>query len=220
MNIAGFAFNDTYSLIIVLVGLSLAPFVALMVTSYVKLIIVFNLIRNALGVQQIPPNMVLNGLGLVLTLFIMTPVAEESFVLLKQMDISKSSVEQTIDGAIKAAMPLKKFLLKHSKEVDRSFFLKSAKALWGEERGAQAHADDLMILVPSFVIGEITTAFQIGFLIFLPFLSIDLIVSNVLLAMGMMMVSPLTISLPFKLLLFVLVDGWTRLIHGLVLTYK
>lgn len=220
MNIAGFAFNDPYALMLVLVGLSLAPFIALMVTCYVKLIIVFNLIRNALGVQQVPPNMVLNGLGLVLTLFIMTPVVEESFTLIRQMDISKMTTEQTIESAITAAMPLKKFLLKHSKEIDRNFFLKSAKMIWGETKGAEAHADDLMILVPAFVIGEITTAFQIGFLIFLPFLAIDLIVSNVLLAMGMMMVSPLTISLPFKLLLFVLVDGWTRLIQGLVMTYK
>ena len=123
-------------------------------------------------------------------------------------------------AALAAKEPLKKFLLKHSQERERIFFVKMAKALWPEEQWRDLKDDDMMVLVPAYSVSELTTAFQIGFLLYLPFVAIDLVVSNILLAMGMMMVSPMTISLPFKLLLFVLVDGWARLIHGLVLTYK
>jgi type III secretion protein R len=123
-------------------------------------------------------------------------------------------------GLIKqAAEPFRGFLMKHSGKKERVFFVQAAQKLWPPERAADLQEDDLLVLVPAFTVGELTSAFQIGFLLYLPFVAIDLIISNILLAMGMMMVSPTTISLPFKLLLFVLVDGWGRLIHGLVLTY-
>lgn len=219
MNIASFSVADPYSLLAILLALALAPFVALMVTSYVKLVVVFNLIRNALGVQQIPPNMVLNGLALILTLYIMNPVFEDVFNSIRKTDFTKASTDDAIEAVITAASPLKSFLLKHSTELDRTFFIKATKMLWGEQRASTVKVDDFLILVPAFTVKELSSAFQIGFLIYLPFLVVDLVVSNVLLAMGMMMVSPMTISLPFKLLLFVVVDGWTRLIQGLVLSY-
>lgn len=210
---------DPVYLIAILVFLSLAPFVAIMVTSFVKLVVVLSLIRNALGIQQIPPNMVINGLALILTIYIMNPVAQETFEILQGRPIDAKDINSIKAAASDAQQPLKAFLLKHSSEEERMFFFNAAKKMWPAERSVDLANDDLMILIPAFTVGELTSAFQIGFLIYLPFIAIDIIVSNILLAMGMMMVSPMTISLPFKLLLFVTVDGWTRLIHGLVLTY-
>ena len=210
---------DPFYLIVMLVTLSLAPFVAILVTSFVKLVVVLSLIRQALGIQQIPPNMVINGLAIILTFYIMSPVAEETFEIAQAENINTSDLRSLGGGIQQAKEPLKKFMLKHTNERERKFFFEAAKKLWPPERAANLQSDDLMVLVPAFTVSELTSAFQIGFLIYLPFIVIDIIVSNILLAMGMMMVSPMTISLPFKLLLFVMADGWTRLIHGLVLTY-
>ena len=216
---AGF---DPFYLIAVLVFLGLAPFLAIMVTSYVKIVVVMSLIRNALGIQQIPPNMVINGLSIILTMYIMNPVAQETFEILEARwdQIDKNDLASIRAAADEADDPLKEFLLKHATDRERQFFFQSAKKLWPEERHKDLKDDDLMVLVPAFTVSELTEAFQIGFLIYLPFIAIDIIVSNILLSMGMMMVSPMTISLPFKLLLFVVVDGWARLIHGVLLTYS
>ena len=216
---AGF---DPIYLIGVLVFLGLAPFLAIMVTSYVKIVVVMSLIRNALGIQQIPPNMVINGLSIILTMYIMNPVAQETFEILQEdwENIDRNDVTSLKAAADKADEPLKEFLLKHATNRERKFFYDSAKKLWPEERHKDLKDDDLMVLVPAFTVSELTEGFQIGFLIYLPFIAIDIIVSNILLSMGMMMVSPMTISLPFKLLLFVVVDGWARLIHGVLLTYS
>jgi type III secretion protein R len=210
---------DPIYLIAILVFMGLAPFVAMMITSFVKLVVVLSLIRNALGIQQIPPNMVMNGLALILTLYIMNPVMQETFEILQGQEINTKEIESIRDAVLVGQEPLRQFLLKHSNERERAFFYNSAKKLWTPEQAEGLADDDLMVLVPAFTVTELTSAFQIGFLIYLPFIAIDIIVSNILLAMGMMMVSPMTISLPFKLLLFVVVDGWTRLVHGLVLTY-
>lgn len=210
---------DPIYLIGVLVALSLAPFVAIMVTSFVKLVVVLSLVRNALGIQQIPPNMVINGLALILTLYIMAPAAQETYEILRAENPDVKDFESVSAAVQAASQPLRRFLTKHAHPHERLFFQKTAKQLWPEERAAEVTDEDLMVLVPAFTVSELVEAFQIGFLIYLPFIVIDLIVSNVLLSLGMMMVSPMTISLPFKLLLFVLVDGWTRLIHGLILTY-
>ncbi len=212
---------DPIYLVGILVFLGLAPFIAIMVTSYVKIVVVMSLIRNALGVQQIPPNMVINGLSIILTMYIMNPVVQETYEIVRDnwdtIDTKEiTSVEAVI---VEASEPLKAFLLKHSSTRERLFFFRSAKELWPEERHENLKDDDLMVLAPAFTVTELTEAFQIGFLIYLPFIAIDIIVSNILLALGMMMVSPMTISLPFKLLLFVMVDGWARLIHGVLLTY-
>ena len=207
------------TIILLLIVVGLAPYAAVMVTSFTKLVVVMSLIRNALGVQSVPPNMVINGLALILTFFVMNPVLQESFGVIEGKDVvAMSSDDQK--GLIKqAAEPFRGFLMKHSGKKERLFFVQAAQKLWPPERTADLKEDNLLVLVPAFTVGELTSAFQIGFLLYLPFVAIDLIISNILLAMGMMMVSPTTISLPFKLLLFVLVDGWGRLVHGLVLTY-
>lgn len=215
---------DPLSLIVLLVALSLAPFVAVMVTSYIKIVVVLNLIRNALGVQQIPPNMVVNGLALILSMYVMSPVAQQTFDIVQtspvaKLPLSQMSVEVMRSAWDVAKKPLQGFLVKHSHDRERAFFVGSTKKLWTKEASDNVHSDDMMIVVPAFTVSELTSAFQIGFLLYLPFVAIDLVVANILLAMGMMMLSPVTISLPFKLLLFVLVDGWTRTIHGLILTY-
>ncbi len=210
---------DPIYLVAILVFMGLAPFVAMMITSFVKLVVVLSLIRNALGIQQIPPNMVMNGLALILTLYIMNPVMQETFEILQGQEVNTKEIASIRDAVLVGQAPLKAFLLKHSNARERAFFFNSAKKLWSPEQAEALSDDDLMVLVPAFTVTELTSAFQIGFLIYLPFIAIDIIVSNILLAMGMMMVSPMTISLPFKLLLFVVVDGWTRLVHGLVLTY-
>ena len=218
------AFNlpDPTTMIGLLAGLSLLPFAVIMVSSYVKIIVVMNLVRNALGVQQIPPNMVINGMAIILSVYVMAPVIQESYDLLVEQDITfqGKDIREIMSAADEASGPIKGFLTKHSLSTDRNFFIASAKSLWTPEQAKDIDARDFLVLIPAFMVHELTTAFEIGFMIYLPFIVVDLIVSNILLAMGMMMVSPMTISLPFKLLLFVLISGWSRLIHGLILTYK
>ncbi len=210
---------DPLTLIILTAVLSLAPFFAVMMTSYVKLVVVLSLVRNALGIQQIPPNLVINGLAIILSVYIMAPIATTTFDLVTKEDLSKLD-SPTIQRLLTHAQePILGFLKKHANETEKRFFLDTTKRLWSKEAAATVNKDSFLILVPAFTVSELTSAFQIGFLLYLPFIAIDLIVSNILLAMGMMMVSPMTISLPFKLLLFVLIHGWTRLIHGVVLTY-
>ncbi|GAA4652826.1 SctR family type III secretion system export apparatus subunit VscR [Kistimonas scapharcae] len=207
-----------FYLILPLALMSLVPFIAILGTSFLKLVVVFGILRNATGLQQIPPNMALNALAIILTVYIMAPVGMEAYEILKDREVSLK--DDSWRGAFEDGIePYRNFLIKNTNERERSFFLRSAKALWPPDYQEEIATDSLMVLVPSFAISELTKAFQIGFLLYLPFIVIDLIVSNILLAMGMMMVSPMTISLPFKLLLFVLLDGWTKLIHGLVMGY-
>ena len=207
-----------FYLILPLALMSLVPFIAILGTSFLKLVVVFGILRNATGLQQIPPNMALNALAIILTIYIMAPVGMDAYEVLKDREVSLK--DDSWRGAFEDGIePYRNFLIKNTNERERSFFLRSAKALWPPDYQEEIATDSLMVLVPSFAISELTKAFQIGFLLYLPFIVIDLIVSNILLAMGMMMVSPMTISLPFKLLLFVLLDGWTKLIHGLVMGY-
>jgi type III secretion protein R len=215
------ALHDPVTLIALIVAFGVAPFVALMMTSYTKLVIVFGLLRAALGLQQTPPNMVLNGLAIILSIYIMAPVGMDAADALRgrQFGASGQGLGDVMAVMDAAKAPMKEFLQKHTLERDRNFFLKSAESVWPRQRAAALKADDLMVLVPSFTLSELARAFQIGFVIYLVFVVVDLIVATVLLALGMSMISPTTISLPFKLLLFVMLDGWTRLIHGLVLSY-
>ncbi len=214
-----FDISSPFYLILPLALISLVPFVAVLGTSFLKLVVVFGILRNATGLQQIPPNMALNALAIILTMYIMAPVGIEAYELLKDEEISlkDESWKKAFEASI---VPYRKFLEKSTTERERRFFLKTARSLWPPEYQEELAQDSLMILIPAFALSELTKAFQVGFLLYLPFIIIDLIVSNILLAMGMMMVSPMTISLPFKLLLFVLLDGWTRLVHGLVLSYQ
>lgn len=321
--------------LVTVVSLALAPFVAVMVTSFTKIVVVLSLLRNALGLQQVPPNVVINGLAIVLSIYVMYPVLLDTQAAINARMEGKpvpASIQAQIDARAAArakaagvtttaapatatpaatapadathtaigsqrviaptspaaadalqaeadarsaqlpsvrpdptsaedaaapapvetaprettastqplpplakggkmdterllAMveagkePLRTFLIDHSSNAERAFFLKSAQRLLPPARRGDLSVDDFIVVVPAFTVSELTAAFQIGFLIFLPFLIIDLVVANILLALGMMMMSPTTVSLPFKLLLFVLIDGWAKLVHGLVLTY-
>ena len=219
--------TDSFALLALLIGMSLLPFAAMVATSYLKIVVVMQLIRNALGIQSIPPNMVINALALMLTFYIMAPVVNSSWDLLRDgMKDNKPEVIYQTDLAVRAAEPFREFLVKQTDERQVAFFTRTAERLWattdeasGEEVPAVVDPKSFFVLVPAFCVSELTRAFQIGFLVYLPFIAIDIIISNILLAMGMMMVSPVTISLPFKLLLFVLVNGWTLLIQGLVQSY-
>ena len=212
------------SALVVVVALALAPFFAVMVTSFTKIVVTLSLLRNALGLQQVPPNIVLNGLALILTLYVMYPVGQEMQAAIATQQQQQGGGEVQPTAAMATAVdagkePLRAFLLKHSDADERKFFLETAKRVGNPQRVSDLTDRDFIVVIPAFVVKELSLAFQIGFLIFLPFLVIDLVISNILLAMGMMMLSPTTISLPFKLLLFVLVDGWVKLSHGLVLSY-
>ncbi len=201
--------------------LALAPFFLMMVTSYVKIVVVISLVRNALGVQQVPPSMVVNGLAMVMTVFIMAPVLLDTLDIAKTVRVPASPSLKEIGSSVDMALPpLRKFLAKNATDEISRVFVNTARRIWPDSRHADISRDNLCILIPAFTISELTRAFEIGFLLYLPFIAIDLIVSNILLAMGMMMVSPMTISLPFKLLLFVTLDGWLKISQGLMLSYS
>lgn len=210
---------DPFVLALFLGALALVPFVAVMVTSFVKLAVVLSLVRNALGVQQIPPNIALYGLAIILSAYIMAPVGHAIFAAINDMQIDMNSGEGLMAALEQGSEPLRVFLSDHTTASQREFFMTTATRLWPKEMVDSIGPDSFFILGPAFTVSELTAAFKIGFLIYLPFVVIDLIVSNILLAMGMMMVSPMTISLPLKLFLFVMVDGWARLIEGLILSY-
>ena len=288
---------DPALVLLTVVSLALAPFVAVMVTSFTKIVVVLSLLRNALGLQQVPPNVVINGLAIVLSIYVMYPVILDTQAAIEARkngqpppvpsliakvppraapsaappppatspaaaDGEAAAAEAAARAGIRGPMfanvqdgrdqvvaaaepaaanalpplpqkgvgrmlalaeagkePLRGFLIQHSNNAERAFFLKSAQRLLPPDKRDQISVNDFLVIVPAFTVSELTAAFQIGFLIFLPFLVIDLVVANILLALGMMMLSPTTISLPFKLLLFVLIDGWAKLVHGLVLTY-
>ncbi len=200
-------------IIILLTVLTLAPAIILMMTSFTRLVIVFSILRQALGVQQSPPNQVIIGLALFLTFFIMSPtinkVNEEALKPYMQGGISQES------ALSKGLAPLRNFMLNNTREKDLALFIKLSKIDTPKTR------DDIptTAVIPAFVTSELKTAFQIGFLIYLPFLIIDMVVASVLMSMGMMMLPPVMISLPFKLMLFVLVDGWYLLVGSLVRSF-
>jgi type III secretion protein R len=217
---------DPVSLIVVVACIALLPIAIVMTTSFLKISVVLALLRNAIGVQQVPPNMALNGLALILSAYVMAPVLGSVVEQVRQAYPALSAVqapERRFDDLLVAVdrglAPMRAFMLKHSTPAQRRFFIDNATALWGEDPARGLQEDNLLILIPSFMVAQLNAAFQVGFLLYLPFIIIDLIVSNILLAMGMMMVSPVTIAIPLKLFLFVMVDGWTKLIQGLVLSY-
>jgi type III secretion protein R len=276
-------------MVVILGSLALAPFVLVMLTSFVKMSVVLSILRNALGTQNVPPNQVITGLAFVLTFFVMTPVVKQmykdagSITGTKDM-ISEASVKSVFDAVGRGKEPLRRFLIKHAHNEDRLLFVELARRLDESsqtprpqpsvapatpsisstastvtpapatvtntapasgnaaaqlssvptpnvpasqptppapvtEEKSPLSKDDFQVIIPSFVTSQLKEAFQIGFLIFLPFIIIDMVIANILLAMGMSMLSPSVISLPFKLLLFVLVDGWFLIVRGLVLSY-
>lgn len=208
------------TLIFLMVSVGIAPFALMMVTSYVKIVVVVSLVRNALGVQQVPPSTVLNGLAIVLSLFIMAPTVMQTADLIGAQELPQNPTVTELFKIVKnSSGPLVSFLETNSEKRIKTLFERTARRVWPESQREKIDEKNLMILIPSFTISELTKAFQIGFLLYLPFVAIDLIISNILLAMGMMMVSPMTISLPFKLLLFVTLDGWLKISQGLMLSY-
>ncbi|KUK18765.1 flagellar type III secretion system pore protein FliP [Thermodesulfobacterium sp.] len=206
-------FSTIVQVLILLTVLSIAPALLLMLTSFTRLVVVFSILRHAIGTQQTPPNQVLISLALFLTFFIMTPtfkaVYEQAFIpyLNKQIG-DKEFLER-------AQKPFKDFMLKNTREKDLALFIK----LRQEERPRTPDDVSFFTLVPAFMISELKTAFQIGFLLYIPFLVIDVVISSVLISMGVLMLPPMMISLPIKLLLFVLVDGWNLLVMSLVKSF-
>ncbi len=212
--------GELLPLLVIAFAIGLLPFVAMMVTSYTKIVVVLGLLRNALGVQQVPPNMVLNGVAIIVSAYIMAPVAMESFDAMKAQGFANTSAGQIGQVIDVAKEPVRKFLAKHAQLREKEFFLKSAAQVWPPERARELKVDDLIVLAPAFTLSELTAAFKIGFLIYLSFIVVDLIIANVLLALGLSQVTPTQVAIPFKLLLFVVLDGWSMLMHGLILTYR
>jgi type III secretion protein R len=203
-------------LLVVLAALAIVPAALVTLTSFLKIAVVLSIARSALGAPQVPPTTAVTGLALVLTMLVMSPVAEESLALARA-----APEERGVAGAAaaleRAAQPLRTFLARHARPDDRAAFLDVARRL---RAGAAPPADDeLAVLAPAFVVSELRRAFTIGFLVFVPFLVVDLVVSNVLLALGLTQLSPTSVALPFKLLLFVAVDGWRLLARALALSY-
>jgi flagellar biosynthetic protein FliP len=210
--------GQTYTLsvqtLILIASLTFLPSLLLMTTSFLRIVIVLSLLRQAIGTVQTPPNQVIVGIALFLTFFIMAPVFERIYVDAYQpFSENRLSFEEAVQ---KGAEPLKRFMLAQVRQEDLALFAKLAKV--GPMPGPEAVP--MKILIPAYVTSELKTAFQIGFLVFIPFLIIDMVVASVLMSMGMMMLSPVLISLPFKLMLFVLVDGWGLLLASLVRSFN
>lgn len=205
---------DNINLLIMLTVLTLLPSFIVMMTSFVRIIVVFGFLRSAMGTQQAPPNQVLIGLALFLTVFIMTPVYTK---------INANAIQPYLQGKItqnaaidEGAKPLRDFMLRQTRQKDFQLFIDEAKPNFTVTKDNAP----LYIVVPSYIISELRTAFEIGFLLFIPFMVIDLVVASVLMSMGMFMLPPVMISLPFKLLLFVMVDGWYLLVQSLILSFR
>jgi flagellar biosynthetic protein FliP len=209
--------GQTYTLslqtLLLLTSLSFLPAALLMMTSFTRIVIVLSLLRQALGTQASPPNQVLIGLSLFLTLFVMSPTLDKIYVEAYQ-PLSENRI-QLGEALDKGAVPLRAFMLKQTRETDLALFVKMSKS-----PAPKTAADiPMRVLIPAYITSELKTAFQIGFAVFIPFLIIDMVVASILMAMGMMMVSPAIVSLPFKIILFVLVDGWNLLLGSLAQSF-
>ena len=211
--------DNSFGIIILLLGTAFLPMIAVTVTAFAKIAVVIFIVRNALGIQQLPPNIILYGLALILSAYVAMPVMNESFTRLESVGFQYETLDEWQNAGKLAMEPLKAFLQKHTDPKQLEFFSNSTVTIWGEGLAAQTKDDSMAVLVPSFLLSELTRAFEIGFLLYLPFMAIDIIITTILVALGMMMVPPTTISIPFKLMLFVFLDGWTKLVHGLILTY-
>lgn len=212
---------DPIALFMVMAVMSIVPMVAMVVTSYAKIVVVLGLLRNALGVQQVPPNMVLNGVAIMVSCYIMAPIFMDASERMQTGSGDDGSAGQQVVLAGQAfSEPFRAFLQKHADTREKEFFVKSAQAVWPADRAKQLQPNDLIVLGPAFLLTELTAAFRIGFLLYLAFTIVDLVIANVLLAMGLSQVTPTNVAIPFKLLLFISLDGWSRLVHGLVLTYR
>jgi flagellar biosynthesis protein FliP len=205
--------SNTLRIIILLTVMSIAPSFLVLMTCFTRLVIVLGFVRTALGTQQMPPNQVIIGLALFMTFFVMGPTfSEVNKEALQPFMNGKMSQQEAFDTA---STPLKEFMTKHTREKDLALFMDYAKM----DRPESIEDIPLTALVPAFAISELKSAFQMGFMIFVPFLVIDMIVASILMSMGMMMLPPVMISLPFKILLFILVDGWNLIIKSLLMSF-
>jgi type III secretion protein R len=215
--------NDTQpnilTIIVAVSALGLLTFVLLTMTSFIKISTILFILRNALGLQQTPPNLVLYGIALLLSGYVMAPVAGKVYAEIAKPEQHFASFSDFTDLGSRMQVPVKEFLLRFVTPGEREFFTAAAAKVWGPNSGLSPTPDDFLVVVPSFVLSELRRAFEAGFLLYLPFIAIDLATTAILMAMGMSSVSPTTISVPFKLFLFVGIEGWTRLVHGLVLGY-
>jgi type III secretion protein R len=207
------------AILVTISALGTLTFVAVTMTSFVKISTILFILRNALGLQQTPPNLVLYGIALLLSGYVMAPVASKVYAEVAKPGQQYSSFSDFSDLASRAQVPAKQFMMRFVTIGEREFFVSAATKVWGADSGLSPTPDDLLIVVPAFVLSELRRAFEVGFLLYLPFIAVDLATTAVLMAMGMSAVSPTTISVPFKLFVFVAIEGWTRLMHGLVLGY-
>ena len=210
----GTTYSLTIQTLLLMTALTFIPAIVLMMTGFTRIIIVMSLLRHALGTQTTPPNQVLVGLTLFLTFFVMSPVLDRVYTE-AYLPLAENKIN-VMEAAERAAIPMRGFMLKQTRESDLALFAGIAKI----ERIEKPEETPLRILVPAFVISELKTAFQIGFIIFIPFLVIDMVVASMLMSMGMMMMSPVMVALPFKLMLFVLVDGWHLVIGSLIQSFS
>lgn len=214
----------------VLAALAIMPYIIMLLTSFLKMVVVLSLLRQAVGVQNSPPNQVINGMALLMTIYVMFPTAlamyeaGEGYIHSQASQtgavFSTKSAEYIVNVVDKTKEPLREFLSKNSMSKHRTYFFKLARKKFPPKFREELKPNDFIVLIPSFITSQVKGAFEIGVLIYLPFFVIDLVTSNILLAMGMMMLSPLTIALPLKLLLLVMIDGWTLLVEGVVLSYR
>ena len=210
----GTTYSLTIQTLLLMTALTFIPAIVLMMTGFTRIIIVMSLLRHALGTQTTPPNQVLVGLTLFLTFFVMSPVLDRVYTE-AYLPLAENKIN-VMEAAERAAIPMRGFMLKQTRESDLALFAGIAKI----ERIEKPEETPLRILVPAFVISELKTAFQIGFIIFIPFLVIDMVVASMLMSMGMMMMSPVMVALPFNLMLFVLVDGWHLVIGSLIQSFS
>jgi len=209
----GQAYTLSLQTLLLLTSLSFLPAAMLMMTSFTRIIIVLSLLRSALGTQSSPPNQVLIGLALFLTLFVMGPTFDKIYVEAYQ-PLSENRIQMQ-EALEKGAVPLRAFMMKQTRETDLALFIKMSRS----DAPKTAADVPMRVLIPAYITSELKTAFQIGFAVFIPFLIIDMVVASILMAMGMMMVSPAIVSLPFKIILFVLVDGWNLLLGSLAQSF-
>jgi len=210
----GTTYSLTIQTLLLMTALTFIPAAILMMTSFTRIIIVLSLLRHAMGTQTAPPNQILVGLALFLTFFIMSPTLEKVYAD-AYLPLSENRIN-IMQAAERAAIPMRGFMLKQTREADIAMFAGVAKI----DKIEKPEDTPLRILIPAFVISELKTAFQIGFILFIPFLVIDMVVASLLMSMGMMMMSPVMVALPFKLMLFVLVDGWHLIIGSLVQSFS
>ncbi|MGN0018626.1 MAG: flagellar type III secretion system pore protein FliP [Candidatus Gastranaerophilaceae bacterium] len=205
--------NPVIQMLVVMSMFSILPFVFSCMTSFLRFIIVFSMLKTAMGTQSVPPSIVIIGLSMILTFYTMGPVFQQCY---EQGQIPYNKTKNMLLAIEVGSKPLKEFMLKQTRETDLAFFVE----LSGNDRPETPDELTIWQVAPAYIISELKTAFEIGFIVFVPFIVLDLVVANVLLALGMFMLSPTIISLPFKLLIFIAVDGWALIVQGLVQSYN